>query len=236
MGPDPAGGAGEVAGWPEVYSRGCVLSEMRVGERPFGGATPQAVISRRFTEPVPRVARLRETVPAALDHVVAKAMAKLPADRFTTAAEFDRALAALEGAGPPLEARTARAPLRRLTPAGGGVVLALAIAITAILRGGFSGARAHEAARPKILVLPFQNLCAAQDQYFADGVTEEITSRLGQISRLGVISRTTALHYKNTSLPLSTVASELGVQYVLEGSVRWERGLGGASRGRVTPP
>src|SRR5207302_1261609 len=75
----------------------------------------------------------------------------------------------------------------------------------------------------------------AQDQYFADGVTEEITSRLGQISRLGVISRTTALHYKNTSLPLTTVASELGVQYVLEGSVRWERGLGGASRVRVTP-
>src|SRR5207245_2550722 len=62
-----------------------------------------------------------------------------------------------------------------------------------------------------------------------------ITSRLGQISRLGVLSRTTALHYKNTSLPLSTVASELGVQYVLEGSVRWERGLGGASRVRVTP-
>src|SRR3989454_12553104 len=130
---------------------------MLVGEPPLGGATPQAVISRRFTEPVPHVARLRETVPAALDHVVAKAMAKLPADRFTTAAEFDRALAALEGAGPPLEARTARAPLRRLTPAGGGVVLALAIAITAILRGGVSGARAHEATRPKILVLPFPN-------------------------------------------------------------------------------
>src|SRR2546426_998297 len=208
---------------------------MLVGEPPLGGATPQAVISRRFTEPVPHVARLRETVPAALDHVVAKAMAKLPADRFTTAAEFDRALAALQGAGPPVEARTAKARLRRLIPATGAVVLTLAIAVMALLRGGFSGARAHEATRPKILVLPFQNLGAAKDQYFADGVTEEITSRLGQISRLGVISRTTALHYKNTSLPLTTVASELGVQYVLEGSVRWERGLGGASRVRVTP-
>src|SRR2546428_10651444 len=136
MGPDPAGGAGEVAGWPEVYSRGCVLSEMRIGEPPFGGATPQAVISRRFTEPVPHVARLRETVPAALDQVVAKAMAKLPADRFTTAAEFDRALAALEGAGPPLETPPAGTPPRRLTPAGGVVVLALAIALTAVLRRG----------------------------------------------------------------------------------------------------
>src|SRR5438552_4776898 len=162
-------------------------------------------------------------------------MAELPADRITTAAECDRALAALEGAGPPRGARTTRPPLRRLTPAGGVVVLALAIAITAILRGGFSGARAHEATRAKILVLPFQNLGAAQDQYFADGVTEEITSRLGQISRLGVSSRTTALHYKNTSLPLTTVASELGVQYVLEGSRRWQRGLGGASRVPVTP-
>jgi len=163
MSPEQASGAPDVDGRTDVYSLGCVLYEMLVGEPPFRGATPQAVISRRFTEPVPHVARLRETVPAALDHVVAKAMAKLPADRFTTAAEFDRALAAEEGAGPPLEARTARAPLRRLTPAGGVVVLALAIAITAILRGGFSGARAHEATRPKILVLPFQNLGAAQD-------------------------------------------------------------------------
>src|SRR2546427_8021118 len=129
---------------------------MLVGEPPFGGATPQAVISRRFTEPVPHVARLRETVPAALDYVVAKVMAKLPADRFTTAAEFDRALAALEGAGPPPEARTARAPLRRFAPARGGVGLALGIGIPAILRGGVSGGRAHEATRPKILVLPFQ--------------------------------------------------------------------------------
>src|SRR3989442_9867661 len=118
---------------------------MVVGGPPLGGATPQAVISRRFTEPVPHVARLRETVPAALDQVVAKAMAKLPADRFMTAAEFDRALAAQEGAGPPLQARPARAPLPPLAPPRGGFVPAPAIALPPILPGGVSGAPAPEA-------------------------------------------------------------------------------------------
>src|SRR5438132_1886671 len=103
MSPEQASGARDVDGRTDVYSLGCVLYEMLVGEPPFGGATPQAVISRRFTEPVPHVARLRETVPPALDQVVAKAMAKLPADRFMTDAEFARAIAALERASPPVQ-------------------------------------------------------------------------------------------------------------------------------------
>ena len=235
MSPEQASGARDLDGRTDVYSLGCVLYEMLVGEPPFSGASPQAVIAKRLTEPAPHASRWRETVSDALDQVVISAMAKLPADRFASAADLARVLTALEGAAPPSEAQAVRAPLRRFIPAVGVVCVALVIGGIALVRGGFSHTRVREDGRPKILVLPFQNLGAAQDQYFADGVTEEITSRLGQISRLGVISRTTALHYKNTSLPLTTVASELGVQYVLEGSVRWERGLGGASRVRVTP-
>ncbi len=205
MSPEQASGARDLDGRTDVYSLGCVLYEMLVGEPPFSGASPQAVIAKRLTEPAPHASRWRETVSDALDQVVINAMAKLPADRFASAADLARVLTALEGAAPPSEAQAVRAPLRRFIPAVGVVFVALVIGGIALVRGGFSHTRVREDGRPKILVLPFQNVGAAQDQYFADGVTEEITSRLGQISRLGVISRTTALHYKNTSLPLTTV-------------------------------
>jgi TolB-like protein/Tfp pilus assembly protein PilF len=89
--------------------------------------------------------------------------------------------------------------------------------------------------RIKLVVLPFENLGPADDEYFADGITEEITSRLAEIPELGVISRSSALTYKGTTKDLPTIAAELDVDYVLEGTVRWERVSEGQSRVRVTP-
>jgi TolB-like protein/Tfp pilus assembly protein PilF len=86
----------------------------------------------------------------------------------------------------------------------------------------------------RIAVLPFDNLGPPEDGYFADGITEEITSRLAMIPTLGVISRTSAEQYRNSSKSLKEVGRELGVAYILEGSVRWEKSQDG-SRVRVTP-
>ena len=86
-----------------------------------------------------------------------------------------------------------------------------------------------------LAVLPFKNLGAAGDQYFADGLTEEITSRLSGVSSLGVVSRTSADQYKGSTKSLKQIGQELGVGYVLEGSVRWEKSADGTSRVRVTP-
>jgi TolB-like protein/Flp pilus assembly protein TadD len=93
-----------------------------------------------------------------------------------------------------------------------------------------------DATGPKMLVvLPLRNLGAPADQYFADGLTEEITSRLAGISGLDVISRSTADHYRNTTKSTREIGRELGAGYVLEGSVRWERDSAGRGRVRVTP-
>lgn len=89
--------------------------------------------------------------------------------------------------------------------------------------------------RTKIVVLPFANLGSAGEEYFADGVTEEITSRLAEIPELGVISRTSALQYKDTEKTIAEIGQELAVDYVLEGTVRWDRPEAGPSRVRVTP-
>src|SRR5881398_3677197 len=85
MSPEQASGGGPIDGRSDVYSLACVLYEILVGEPPYTGPSAQVVIAKRFTDPVPSVRRLRETVPPALDAAVSKALGKAPADRFVTA-------------------------------------------------------------------------------------------------------------------------------------------------------
>jgi TolB-like protein/DNA-binding winged helix-turn-helix (wHTH) protein len=81
--------------------------------------------------------------------------------------------------------------------------------------------------RVMLAVLPFENLTGnAEQEYFSDGMTEEMTAQLGNLDprHLGVISRTSVMHYKGSQEPLDQIGRELGVQYVLEGSVRRDAG------------
>jgi len=86
-----------------------------------------------------------------------------------------------------------------------------------------------------IVVLPFENLGPPEDSYFAAGITEEITSRLAAVSGLGVISHTSAFQYDKTGKTIPEIGSDLGVDFVLEGSVRWDHATEGGSRVRITP-
>jgi len=85
-----------------------------------------------------------------------------------------------------------------------------------------------------LAVLPFENLGPTDENYFADGITEEIITKLTKIGNLGVISRTSAMTYKNTQKSLRQIGSELGVDYVLEGTIRWEK-EGDVNRVRINP-
>ena len=123
----------------------------------------------------------------------------------------------------------------------GGV--ALAVVVAGLLTGGWFlfrapfGAHTAETARAskRIVVLPFTNLGPAGQEYFADGVTEEITARLAAVGGLGVIGSTSATAYKGTKKTILDIGRELGVAYILEGSVRWEQPSHGRGRVRVTP-
>jgi TolB-like protein/Tfp pilus assembly protein PilF len=124
-------------------------------------------------------------------------------------------------------------------PRGRPIVLWLALAGVVLLAGAYGARRIWWPAPPEgrklVAVLPFQNLGAPGDQYFADGLSEEITARLAGIGDLGVISRTSSMQYKATGKSLKQIGRELGVDYVLEGSVRWTRSPEGTGRVRVTP-
>lgn len=88
--------------------------------------------------------------------------------------------------------------------------------------------------KKSIVVLPLENLGKPEDEYFAAGIAEEITSRLASVRRLSVISRTSANQYVNTNKTIDQIGEELGVEYALEGTVRWARTSEGSDRVRVT--
>ena len=92
MSPEQAMGAREPDVRSDVYSLACVLYEALVGEPPYTAITPQALIAKRLADPVPSVRRLRPTIPAGVDEAIAKALAKVPADRFGSARAFADAL------------------------------------------------------------------------------------------------------------------------------------------------
>jgi dienelactone hydrolase len=94
MSPEQAAGASHLDGRTDIYSLGCVLYEMLAGAAPFTGTTPQSVIAKRFVEAAPRVSTLRNTVPPAVEAAVTKALSREPDDRFATATEFAKAIAA----------------------------------------------------------------------------------------------------------------------------------------------
>jgi len=239
MSPEQAGGTSSVDGRSDLYSLGCVLYEMLTGEVPYTARTPQAVIAKRVIEPLPRVRTLRQSVPESVEQAINRALAVAPADRFPTAAEFARAITQ------PLLTRdtTTASAWQRMAVRGwrlrGLATLALGIALVGGVLLAWLRARPEPgAAGPKRLaVLPFENLGQRDDDYFADGVTNEVRGKLAALPGLEVIARTSSVQYKQTTKSPQQIGRELGVQYLLTGTVRWEKAKpsGGTSRVRVSP-
>jgi TolB-like protein/DNA-binding winged helix-turn-helix (wHTH) protein/Tfp pilus assembly protein PilF len=120
------------------------------------------------------------------------------------------------------------APSARSRARNTAVLTVTAALIIGVIAARFTLSRHSSAGTPRrtmLAVLPFQNLTPASSQdYFSDGMTEELLTRLGSLNpqQLGVIARTSVMHYKGSQAPLEQIARELGVDYVLEGSVRRE--------------
>jgi eukaryotic-like serine/threonine-protein kinase len=230
MSPEQATGSGEYDGRSDIYALGAVVFEALTGRPPFDGDTVREVLVRRLVEAPPCARKLRADVPAGLSRVVMRAMARDRESRFETAAAFAAALRDPEKSGG-AEERKSRWLWRAGLAAVVGVVLGLGVRHLLVR----SSAPPLLPAPPVIAVLPFKSLGPPQDQYFADGLTEEITSRLAGVSGLRVISRTSADQYRASTKSLREIGAELGAAYVLEGSVRWDRPANAPGRIRVTP-
>ena len=255
MSPEQAAGDKGLDARTDVYSLGAVLYEMLAGEPPFTGPTAQAIIAKRFSGEVPRVRQARPSVPEHVDAAVSRALAPVAADRFETAEGFARALGAATTTSPvlatapePASVAGATAPTRVTTPhptpsTGRRVPLAAVTLVLGLIVGLgvlFAWRRAHPGADDspgprRLAVLPFENLGDSADAYFADGITDEVRGKLSQVSGLAVIARASSNEYRKTTKAPQEIARELGADYLLTATVRWEKAPGGPSRVRVSP-
>jgi eukaryotic-like serine/threonine-protein kinase len=228
MSPEQAAGGEDVDGRSDVYSLGCVLFEMLAGQPPFTGATIESVVYQHLTTAAPPVTNLRPSVPSEIVEALTRALAKTPADRFSRAAHFAEALnRPVSGMAPQATGTVSEGPPgtgpRRLQWRAVTVGLFLGAAVLAAGWWGLTSRLGTGARGPgriqTLAVLPLVNLSGDPDQeYFADGMTEQLITELTKIGALTVISRTSVMRYKDTDKSLGEIARELGVAAVVEGS------------------
>jgi len=220
----------------DIFSFGCVLYEMLVGRPPFRRETAADTASAILHQDPAPLAGTGQAVTPALQEIVSRCLEKRAEERFSSAHDLALALRAYTTGEAPAAAPV-RAPSAKRRVVGlvlGGVAL-LAVAGVLLVKLRPAVPKAGAGGVKKIVVLPFENLGAPEDAYFTSGMAEEITSRLANVQGLGVISRTSAMEYTRRGKTVKEIGSELGVDYVLEGSVRWEHGQGRESRVRITP-
>jgi serine/threonine-protein kinase len=238
MSPEQAGGASSLDGRSDLYSLGCVLYEMLAGEVPYSGKTPQAIIAKRVFEPLPQVRTLRQSVPETVEHAINRALAPTPADRFGTVGEFARALADnLHGSGTdnPAGPQIATRSHRRRGSAVMSASVFVVLLVGGVLIAWWRTSHDEDHGPRRLAVLPFENLGQPEDEYFADGVTDEVRGKLAGLPGLEVIARASSGEYKQTSKRPQQIGRELGVDYLLTGTIRWEKTPGAPSRVRVSP-
>ncbi len=217
----------------DQFSFGSILYEIATGKRAFERESfAQTLTAIIENDPEPATA-LNPNLPKHLGVILKRCLAKDPSERYESTHELASEVGLVSAEDVGSRTKGLRWTVAGILLAGLAVVVGLNVDG---LRERLRSMPSKTAPAPQmIVVLPFENLGPSEDEYFAAGMTDEITSRLGAVSGLGIISRKSALRYAGTEKSIGEIGEELGVGYILVGSVRWASGGDGPTRVRITP-
>jgi TolB-like protein/tetratricopeptide (TPR) repeat protein len=220
MSPEQAGGGAGPDGRSDIYALGCVVYEMLAGSPPFTGPTPQSIVARQLADPPPGLRVVRPSVPVALEAAIRTALAKVPADRFATVAQFAAALRGALTEAPPAPGSWRR---RAVLAVVGAAVAALAYVALRGAAGSLSAPPPARAMPPpsSIAVLYLEDQSeAGRLAHLAAGLTEDLIDQLARVSALRVISPDGVRPYHGRPVSPDSLARRLAVGTIVTGSVR----------------
>ena len=228
----------------DIYTLGVILYEMVTGRVPFEGETPLGIAMKHKSEAPQDPRELNSQLPEDLSHLILKCLEKDKEKRYQSAGEVRSELSRIEEGIPTterIEPKRKPTTSKEITVTLRKPWLMVAALVVAVIVVGL-GIIYFRSEKPilspvqkRLVVLPFKNLGPPEDEYFADSITDEIRAYLAQIERLSMIARTSAYQYKKTDKSIRNIGEELEVDYILEGTIRWQKFPDGSSRVRVIP-
>ena len=204
----------------DIWALGVMIYEMLAGENPFKGEYEQAVMYSIVNEDPEFITKVRSDVPAKMDYILEKALTKNLDKRFQTIEEMSKELK--NTVEELKEGQHQKQPLYRLGRKQRRIISRISIAILAIIIFGvYLWLSQISETRPvSIALLPLESIAPnAEQEWFTDGITDALITNLARISGLRVISRSAVMKYKESDKSASDIAGDLGISYLIEGSV-----------------